>query len=128
MQPQCPNFRSKGGKINISKVHHFWMCYCSFAIGHFLILKNQSERQANELLFKVQISLDHLSSNINKSCVFTYIPPFVNFTVLSMEFPIRNCLPFFFHTDWNFYKIILLHNQGRSPNKLLIKKSKCHLR
>ena len=23
------------------------------------------------------------------------IPPFVNFTVLSMEFPIRNCLPFF---------------------------------
>ena len=28
------------------------MCYCSFAIGQFLILKNQSERQAIELLLK----------------------------------------------------------------------------
>ena len=62
MQPKCPNERSKGGgEINFSKVHHFWMCYCSFAIGHFLILKNQSERQAIELLFKVQISLDRTS-------------------------------------------------------------------
>ena len=39
------------------------MCYCSFAIGQFLILKNQSERQAIELLFKVQIILDYPSSN-----------------------------------------------------------------
>ena len=31
----------------------------------FLILKNQSERQAIELLFKVQINPDHLSSNTN---------------------------------------------------------------
>ena len=31
----------------------------------FLILKNQSERQAIELLFKVQISPDHHSSNTN---------------------------------------------------------------
>ena len=30
---------------------------CCFAIGHFLILKNQYERQAIEFLFKVQISL-----------------------------------------------------------------------
>ena len=41
------------------------MCYCSFAFGQFLILKNQSKRQAIELLFKVQISLDHPSSNTN---------------------------------------------------------------
>ena len=41
------------------------MCYRSFAIGQFLILKNQSERQTIELLFKVQISLDHSSSNTN---------------------------------------------------------------
>ena len=38
------------------------MCYCSFENGQFLILKNQSERQAIELLFKVQISLGHPSS------------------------------------------------------------------
>ena len=43
----------------------FLMCYCSFAIEQFLILKDQSERQAIELLFKVQISLDHPSSNTN---------------------------------------------------------------
>ena len=104
------------------------MCYCSFAIGQFLILKNQSERQAIELLFKVQISLDHPSSNTNKSCVFTYIPIFVNFTMLSMEFPIRNCLPFFFQTDWIFYQIISSQTQGRSPNKKLVKKSLCDLR
>ena len=41
------------------------MRYCSFAIGQFLILKNQSERQAIELLFKVQISPNHPSSNTN---------------------------------------------------------------
>ena len=41
------------------------MRYCSFAIGQFLIFKNQSEKQAIELLFKVQISLDHPSSNTN---------------------------------------------------------------
>ena len=41
------------------------MCYCTFAIGQFLTLKDQSERQAIELLFKVQISLDYPSSNTN---------------------------------------------------------------
>ena len=38
------------------------MCYCNFAIRKFLILKNQSEGQAIELLFKVQISQDFPSS------------------------------------------------------------------
>ena len=99
------------------------VCYSSFAIGQFLILKNQSERKAIELLFKVQISLDHHSSNTNESCVFTYTPLFVNFTMLSMEFPIRNCLPFFFQSDGNFYQIISSHTQDRSPNKSLVKKS-----
>ena len=97
------------------------MYFCSFAIGQFLILKIQSDRQAIELLFKVQISLDHPSSNTNESCVFTYMPLFVNFTMLSMEFPIRNCLPFFFQTYGNFYQIISTHTQGRSPNKSLVK-------
>ena len=41
------------------------MCYCSFAIGQFLILKNQSEKQAIALLFKVQISPHHPLSNTN---------------------------------------------------------------
>ena len=104
------------------------MCYCSFAVGQFLTFKNQSEKQAIELLFKVQISPDHPSSKTNKSCLFTYITHFVNFTVLSMEFPIRNCLPFFFQNDGNFYQIILSHTPGRSPNKSLIKKFKYHLR
>ena len=44
----------------------------------------------------------------------TYIP-------VSMEFPIQNCLPFFFQTDGNFYQIILSDTQGRSPNKSLRK-------
>ena len=97
------------------------MCCCSFAIGHFLILKNQYEKQAIELLFKVHISLDRPWSNTNQSCVLTYILLFVNFTMLSMEFPIRNCLPFFFQTDGNFYQVISSHTQGRSSNKSLIK-------
>ena len=53
------------GQNKLYKVHHFWMCYCSFAIGHFLILKNQSERQSIELLYKVQISPDRTSNNTN---------------------------------------------------------------
>ena len=60
--PQC---KKQGGKINFSKMHHFWMCYCSFAIEDYLILKNQSESKAIELLFKVQISPDHPSRNTN---------------------------------------------------------------
>ena len=40
-------------------------CYCRFANEQFSTLKNQSERQAIELLFKVQISPDHPSSNAN---------------------------------------------------------------
>ena len=55
---KMPQERSEEGKINFSNVHHFWMCYCSFAIGHFLILKNPSERQAIELL------LAHLSRRL----------------------------------------------------------------
>ena len=62
---KIPHRKKQGGKISFSKVHYFWMCYCSFAIGHYLILKNQSERQAIELLFKVQISTDRTSSNTN---------------------------------------------------------------
>ena len=62
---KIPQRKKQGGKINFSKVHHFWMCSRNFAIGHFLILKNQSERQAIELLFKVQISPDHTLSNTN---------------------------------------------------------------
>ena len=42
--------------------------------------------------------------------------------MLSMEFPIRNCLPFFFQTDGIFYQIISSHTQGRRSNKSLIKK------
>ena len=60
-----PQWKKQGGKINFSKVHHFWMCYCTFAIGHFLILKNRSERRAIKLLVKVQISPDRTSSNTN---------------------------------------------------------------
>ena len=41
------------------------MCYCSFAIGQFLTLKNQSEKRAFELLLKVQISPDYPTSNTN---------------------------------------------------------------
>ena len=53
------------GKNKLFQNASLLMGYCSFAIGQFLILKNQSERQAIELLFKVQISLDHPSSNTN---------------------------------------------------------------
>ena len=105
------------------------MCCCSFAIGHFLVLKNQSKRQAIESLFKVQISLDHPSSNTNCSGDFTYILLFVNFTMLSMEFPIRNCLPFFLPNPWEFLPDYLVTYSGqKSPQIADKKKSKCHLR
>ena len=39
-----------------------------------------------------------------------------------MAFPIRNCLPFFFQNDGNFYQIIVSHTQGISFNELLIRK------
>ena len=60
--------------------------------------------------------------------VFYVYTLFVNFTVLSMEFPITNCLLFFFQANGIFYQIILSHVLGRGPNKSSIKKSKCHQR
>ena len=60
MQTQCPNERGKGANKLFQNVS-LLMCYCSFAFGQFLILKNQSEKQAIELLFKVQISPDQPS-------------------------------------------------------------------
>ena len=59
-------------------------------------------------------------SNTNES--FYVHTHFWNFTVISMEFPITNCLPFFFQTDGKFYQIILSHTLGRCPNKSPIKK------
>ena len=64
MQPQCPDERSKG-QNKLFQNASLLMCYCSLAIGQFLILKNLSERQAIELLFKVQINVDQPSSNTN---------------------------------------------------------------
>ena len=41
--------------------------------------------------------------------------------MLSMEFPLTNCLSSFFQTDGNFYQI-LSHTLGRGPNESLVKK------
>ena len=61
MQPKCPNERSKGGKV-----HHFGCVTVALRLDTFiLILKNQSERQSIELVFKVQISPDRTLSNTN---------------------------------------------------------------
>ena len=83
------------GQNKLSQNASLLVCYCSFEFGHFSPQKNQSERQAIELLLKVQISLNHHFTNtyMYKSGVFTSIPLFANFTLLSMEFPITNRLP-----------------------------------
>ena len=114
MQPKDPNETYKGpNKIfrNVSLL----MCYCSFKIGRFKTLKTKAERHAIELLLIVQISPDHYMNNTIRQ------GPFVNFTVISMEFPITNCLPFFFQADVNFYQLTLSHTLGRDPHESLIK-------
>ena len=58
--------------------------------------------------------MDNPTSNTNLSGSFTSIPFFANFTVLSMEFPITNCLPFFYQTDGNFYQIFSQCISGQS--------------
>ena len=64
MQPLCPNEKGKGAK-KLFQNASLLICYCSFASEHFLTLKSQSEGQAIELLFTVEISLDHPSSHTN---------------------------------------------------------------
>ena len=51
-------------------------------------------------------------SKTNKCGVRVYTL-FVNFTVLSMEFPIANYLPFFFQTDVNFLSDFLVRYSGQ---------------
>ena len=45
---------------------------------------------------------------------------FTNFTVLSMETPITNCLQCFFRTDGDSYRIIMSHDLSKDQNKSLI--------
>ena len=42
----------------------------------------------------------------------------MNFTVLSMEFPIRNCLPFFFKTDGKFLSDYLVTESGQKSKPI----------
>ena len=86
-----------------------------------MISKNQSERQVIEVLFKVQISPHHTSSNTNKSCVFTYIPLFVNLQCFQWNFPLESvavCL----QNRWKFLSDYLVTYSGQKSNKPLIKK------
>ena len=39
------------------------MCFCKFATGYFLTLKNQSVSHVMELMFKVKISVINPTSN-----------------------------------------------------------------
>ena len=57
--------REARGAKKLFQSASLFICYCSSAIGQFLTLKNQSEKQAIALLFEVQISPDHPSSNKN---------------------------------------------------------------
>ena len=59
---------------------------------------------------------------------FTSRSFFANFTVLSMEFPIKKYLPFFFQINGNFYQMILPHILGRGPNNSMIKKKSNFIR
>ena len=106
--------------MNFSKTHH--LCYCSFAIGQFLILKNQSERQAIELLFKVQISLDHPSSNTNESCVFGYLPLFVNFTNAFNGISCKKLFAVFLSNRWEFLSDYLVTYSGQKFQQIAGKK------
>ena len=97
------------------------MCYCSFAIGHFLILKNQSERQAIELLFKVQISPGHISSNSNESCVFTIIHPFVNFSAFN-GINHKKLFVVFLPNQWEFLSDYLVTYSWQKSQQIAYKK------
>ena len=50
------------------------MCFCNFATGYDWTLKTQFVRRVIEFMFKDQISLDHPTSNTNKSGDFTSKP------------------------------------------------------
>ena len=46
----------------------------------------------------------------------------MNLTVLSMEFPIRSCLPFFFQIDGNFLSDYLVTYSGQKSQEIADKK------
>ena len=104
------------------------MCYCSIEIRQFQTLKTQSERHAIELLFKVQISPHQPTSNTNERGIFKSIPCLGNFTVLSMEFPITNCLPFLFQTNGEFLSDNLVAYSRKMSKQITDKKNRCHKR
>ena len=51
------------GQNNLFQNASLLMCFCGFPTGQFYTLKTQSVRHAIELLFKVQISPVHPTSN-----------------------------------------------------------------
>ena len=99
------------------------MCYCSFAIGQFLLLKDQSERQAIELLFKVQISLDHPSSNTKWSCVITYISiPFCELYNVFNGISHKKLFAVFLPNRWEFLSDYLDTYSGQKSQQIAGKK------
>ena len=46
----------------------------------------------------------------------------MNVTVLSIEFPIKKCLPFFFQTDGNFLSDYLVRYSGQKSKQIAGKK------
>ena len=98
------------------------MCYCSFAIGQFLTLKNHLKNRLLNCCLKFTLQVTQVRA------VFYVHTPFCELYSAFNGISHKKLFAIFFQTDGNFYQIILSHTQGRSSNKLLIKNFKCPLR
>ena len=100
MQRKCPNKTFKGLNSFFPKRINVYWRYETF------FLKTQSNRNAIQLLFKVQVSLDQSTSkNIR---VFFYVHAFLRILqCFQWNFLTTDCLPFFFQTKGTFYQMIL---------------------
>ena len=107
MQQQASDVTRKGAKYFLTQMHHFWCATLALKrpILNDMLLIHCLKFNSDEIILRVTQIRD----------VFMKMPFFANFTVLSMEFLIKNCLPFFFLTCRNFYQMILSHTLSRGP-------------
>ena len=89
MQPQDPNKTCKGAKLTFSKTHHFWCVTVAVALrsDNFKFVRPSLKDMLWDCCLKFQSA--RIFQRVTEiTVVFYIIPFFVNFTVLSEEFPI----------------------------------------
>ena len=120
MQPQCPNEGSKG-RNKLFQNASLLMCYCSFAIGQCLILKNQSKDRLLNCCFKFKSAW--ITLRVTQIRVVFYAhTPFCEFYNAFNGISHKKLFAVFLPNRWEFLSDYLITYSGQKSQQIAGKK------